>query len=123
MLRVAHGEEPRQLVADGLRGLGVPPAAGTVDDVHGQGRPDVAGDQRLLDLVPVRLAARAERAPQPGGEAGAGLLEAVLQLLALVLTAHGISLLRAPVRAPGPLASGLGLRRLLVLGRLVVPPL
>ena len=32
--------------------LAVAPLAGALDEVDGQGRADVAGDQRLLDLVP-----------------------------------------------------------------------
>ena len=63
---------------------------------------DVAGDQRLLDLVPVRATATAEGAAQPGAEPGAGLLEALLELLALALPAGGVGLLGGPVGAPGP---------------------
>ncbi len=64
-VRVAPDEEGGQLRAD--RGLGsgrIPAGAGTLDDFHRQGRPDVARDQGLLDVVPGRTARTAEDAAQ-----------------------------------------------------------
>ena len=116
VLGVADGEQAGELVADGLLGGDVAALARALDEVHRQGGPDVAGDQRLLDLLPVRPAGHAERAAEPGAEPGAGLLEAVLELLALALAAGGVGLLGAVVGAPGPLDLRLGLGRGLGLG-------
>ena len=55
---VALGEQGRQLGPDrGLR-ADVAALAGALDDVHRELRPDVAGDQDLLDRVPVGAAPR-----------------------------------------------------------------
>ena len=54
-------EQGRQLGPDG--GLGaarVAALAGALDEVDGQRRPDVPGDERLLDLVPLRVVAAEE---------------------------------------------------------------
>ena len=96
-----------ELGADGRLGATVATLARPLDDVHRQRGADVAGDQDLLDLVPVGAVAAAERAAQPGAEPGPRLLEALLELLALALAAGGVGLLGAVVGAPGPLDLGL----------------
>ena len=54
-VEVARDEQRAELGAD--RGLGaarVAAPAGALDDIHREGRADVAGDERLLDVVPRR---------------------------------------------------------------------
>ena len=74
----SRGDEQRgELGADGRLGTaGVAPAARPLDDVDGQRRADVAGDERLLDVVPGRAAGFAEEAAELRHEAAAGPLEA-----------------------------------------------
>ena len=53
-VEVALDEQRRELGADrGLGTVGVAAPAGALDEVDGQRRADVAGDERLLDLVPL----------------------------------------------------------------------
>ena len=59
-----------------LRCRGVVPATRPLDDIHGQAGPDVAGDERLLDVVPGWPArTSAQEATQPTDEPGSTLLE------------------------------------------------
>ena len=77
-VEVARDEQRGELGADGRLGAArVASRAGPLDDVDRQGGADVAGDERLLDVVPRRASpARPEEAAQPGHEAAAGPLEA-----------------------------------------------
>ena len=75
----AH-EQRRQLGADGrLRTLGVAPSAGALDEVDGQRRSDVAGDERLLDVVPGRSVGAAQVAPELGHERRRGSSRALIE--------------------------------------------
>jgi hypothetical protein len=52
------------------------PRSSSFDDLHRQTAPDVAGDQQLLDRIPVRLGWPAtQRATQPRHEAAAASLQ------------------------------------------------
>ena len=77
--KVARDEQGRQLGPDrrlGSRRVAI--LAGTLDEVDRERRPDVAGDQRFLDVVPRRsLAGRGpELAPEACHEAAPGPLQA-----------------------------------------------
>ena len=78
-VEVARDEQGRELGAD--RRLGatrVATLAGPLDEIDGERRADVAGDERLLDVVPLRVVA-AEEAAQLGHEAGPRPLEALVE--------------------------------------------
>ena len=67
--RGAVDEQLTELGLDGSDRRGVRAAPGGLDDVDGQSRPDVGGDERLLDRLPGRLVGpRSEDRSQPGHE-------------------------------------------------------
>ena len=81
-VEVSRHEERRELGPDGRLGAArIAPAASTLHEVDRQGRADVAGDQRLLDLVPLRPLAGAgpEERPEPRHEVAPGPFQAVLE--------------------------------------------
>ena len=54
-VEVARDEQGRQLGPDGgLRTARTAPSTGALDEIDGERRADVAGDERLLDVVPRR---------------------------------------------------------------------
>ena len=55
------------------------PAAGSLDEVDGERRPDVARDQRLLDLVPGWTIGAAQVAAELRHERAAGPLESLVE--------------------------------------------
>ena len=81
-VEVARDEQRGELGADGRLGTArVAAPAGALDEVDRERRADVAGDERLLDVVPGRTLAGAgpEEAAQAGHEAAAGPFEAGLE--------------------------------------------
>ncbi len=53
--QVARDEERREFRPDGsLCAARLLPPPGTLDQIDREGRPDIAGDERLLDLIPRR---------------------------------------------------------------------
>ena len=92
--RIAWCEEVGELGADGpLGSTGIAPLASSGDEVDRQRRADVAGDERLLDVLPGLLPPARERCAKPGGEARPGALETGLQRGLLALTACRVGLL------------------------------
>ena len=81
---LARDEQGRKLRTDGRLGATrVPSPPCSLDDVHGERRPDVPGDQGLLDVVPRRSAAilRSKEPAEPRHEAATRPLQAVIQAL------------------------------------------
>ena len=79
-VEVALDEQRIELGADRrLRAAGVAPCAGALDEVHGERRSDIAGDERLLDVVPLRPVGVAEEAAQLGHEPAAGPFESLVE--------------------------------------------
>ena len=77
---VSIDQERRELLADrALRALSVAPAAGALDEIDRQRRPDVARDQCLLDVVPGRTVDATKVAAELGHERSAGLLEPLIE--------------------------------------------
>ena len=74
-------EQRRELRADGGLGTaGLAPLARPLDEVDGERRTDVAGDERLLDVVPHRPVGAAEVAAELADhEAATRPLEAVVE--------------------------------------------
>jgi hypothetical protein len=80
-VRVARDQQVRELGADRrFRTARVTAAAGTLHEVDGQGGTDVTGDERFLDVVPLRIVAAeetAELAHEPGARSFQALVEGV----------------------------------------------
>ena len=77
---VAIDQQGGQLGADRrLRPARLASLPGALDEIDRQRGADVTGDERLLDLVPLRAVGVPEVATELGHQAGAGLLEAGLE--------------------------------------------